>query len=126
MKKISFALFLISLITNSYSQKKPCSDFKTGKFEYTNPKFSEWKVTRTDSTQTEISSITGVELNAKVKWKTNCEFVLTYKNIINSKESTEIIGKQIFVEIFEIQDSEFKYDSKFESTELTSEMIKVE
>lgn len=125
MKKISFGFILFFLITNNYSQKKQCLDFKMGKFEYTNPKFSEWKVTRTDSTQTEISSINGMELKAAIIWNSDCEYVLTYEKTTNL-DLKDLIEKKVFVEIFEIQDLKFKYHSKLDTLEITSEMIKVE
>ena len=125
MKKISFAIFLFFIITINYSQKKKCLDFKTGKFEYTNPEFSEWKVMRTDSTQTEINSKNGIELNATIIWESDCKCVLTYEKITNS-DFKNLIGKKVFVEIIEIQDLKFKYHSKLDTLEITSEMIKVE
>ena len=125
MKRIFCTLFLIIFSTISYSQKKLCSDFKTGKFEYTNPKFSEWKVTRTDSTQTEISSINGMELKAAIIWKSDCEYVLTYEKTTNL-DLKDLIGKKVFVEIFEIENIKFKYHSKLDDMELTTEMIKVD
>ncbi len=125
MKRISFTFFLITLFSIGYSQNNQCSDFKTGKFEYTNPNYSEWKVIRTDSTQTEINSKTGIELKATIIWKSDCEYVLTYEKITNS-DLKDLIGKKVFVEILEIQNQKFKYHSKLETVEITSEMIKVE
>lgn len=125
MKRISFAVFLITLFSVGYSQNNQCSDFKTGKFEYTNPNYSEWKVIRTDSTQTEINSKNGIELNATIIWKSDCEYVLTYEKITNS-DLKNLIGKKVFVEILEIQNRKFKYHSKLDTMEITSEMIKVE
>jgi hypothetical protein len=125
MKRILFIVFLITITTKIQAQKKQCSDFKIGKFEYTNPKYSEWKVVRTDSTQTEINSKNGVELKATIIWKSDCEYVLTYEKVINT-DRKNLIGKQVFVEIIEIQNQKFKYHSKLDTMELTSEMMKVE
>ena len=125
MKKIIFTFFLITSITIGYSQKKQCPDFKTGKFEYTDPKYSEWKVVRTDSTQTEINTKNGIELKAKIIWKSDCEYVLTYEKVINL-DRKDLIRKKVFVKIIEIQDRKFKYHSKLDTMEITSEMIKVE
>lgn len=125
MKKIIYTFFLITSITIGYSQRKQCSDFKTGKFEYTDPKYSEWKVVRTDSTQTEINTKNGIELKATIIWKSDCEYVLTYEKVINL-DRKDFIGKKVFVEIIEIQNQKFKYYSKLDTMELTSEMMKVE
>lgn len=125
MKKNIFLFFVIITITNSYCQNKQCSDFRTGKFEYTNPSYSEWKVIRTDSTQTEINSNTKIELKATIIWKSDCEYVLTYEKITNS-DLKDLIGKKVFVEIFEIENKKFKYHSKLDDMEITTEMIKVE
>ncbi|NDP28095.1 MAG: hypothetical protein GZ087_11815 [Flavobacterium sp.] len=124
MKTILFSIFLITIATICYSQKKQCSDFKTGKFEYTDPKYSEWRVVRIDSTQTEINSKNGIELKATILWKSDCEYILTYEKITNT-DLKDLIGKKVFVEILEIQKQKFKYYSKMEAFEITSEMIKV-
>jgi hypothetical protein len=125
MKTALFTIFLITLFTIGYSQTNKCSDFKIGKFEYTNPKYSEWKVIRTDSTQTEINSKNGIELKASIKWKSDCEYILTYE-IIKNSDQKDLIGKKVLVEIFEIQNNKLKYNSKLDNLELTSEMIKIE
>jgi hypothetical protein len=125
MKRIAFALFQITFFTICYSQNTQCSDFKTGKFEYTNPNYSEWKVIRTDSTQTEINSKNGIELKSTIIWNSACEYVLTYEKITNSALK-DLIGKKVFVEILEIHNRKFKYHSKLDTLEIISEMIKVE
>ena len=81
--------------------------------------------TRTDSTQTEISSKNGMELKAMIIWKSDCEYVLIYEKTTNISLN-DLIGKKVFVEIFEIQDQKLKYHAKLDTMEMTSEMIKVE
>lgn len=65
-----------------------------------------------------------MELKATI-WKSDCEYVLTYEKTTNL-DLKDLIGKKVFVEIFEIQDLKFKYHSKLDTLEIISEMIKVE
>ncbi len=125
MKKI-ITLFTFFLILNSWAQKIECSDYRIGTFEYSNPKYSNWTVIRTDSTQTEISKKSGVEIYGSIKWKSDCEYVLTYDTVVNSI-SDDLVGKIINIEITDRQKNKYKCRSvSDDGVVLDFEMIKIE
>jgi hypothetical protein len=118
-------ILLLNFCLKSCAQEKICEDFKIGSFEYSDPKFSEWKVNRTDSTQTEISSKSKIEIYSSIEWKTDCEYILTYKKVLNS-DAKEIIGKTITVKILETKSDSYTCISKSGDTELKLEMVKTD
>lgn len=97
MKNLILIAFFISTL-NSYAQENKCANFKTGNFEYSAPKYAEWNITRTDSTQIEISTKTGIEIYNSVKWLNNCEYILTCNKVVNPT-SENIIGRKFTVKI---------------------------
>jgi hypothetical protein len=117
--------FLFLLTFTSYSQETKCSNFKYGKFKYSNPKYSEWIVVRTDSTQTEKSSISGIEIKSSIEWKSDCEYVLVYKRILNA-EAKNMIGNIVRAKIVQTESDRYTCISKDEKNELELEMIKIE
>ena len=123
IKIVQVSILLLSL--NSCVNKNICSNFKTGRFEYSKPEYSEWKVVRTDSSQTEINSINGIEIYSSIFWESDCEYVLTYKKVKNS-EYNEIIGKKVDVKIIKTFPDRYICISKSDTINLELEMIKVE
>jgi hypothetical protein len=123
--KKSILILLLNFCLKSCAQEKICADFKIGSFEYSDPKFSEWKVNRTDSTQTEISSKSRIEIHSSIEWKTDCEYILTYKKVLNF-DAKEIIGKTITVKILETKSDRYTCISKSGNTELNLEMVKTD
>lgn len=117
--------FLISVC--SKAQKATCDNFKTGKFEYSDPKYREWQITRTDSTQTEISTKTGIEIYSSLKWLNDCEYILTCNKVINPT-TTNITGKVFHVKITDVYSNRYSCVavSKNDNTTLKLMMIKVE
>lgn len=105
-------------------QEMKCSDFKVGQFEYSEPAYSDWKVTRTDSTQIEINSKIGVEIRGAIKWISDCEYVLTYKEIMNA-EGKDFINKAVEVKIIKTTPKGYFFQSKSYGVEIESEMIKI-
>ena len=97
MKNLIFILF-IAFATNIYSQEKTCTEFKTGKFKYANPKYAKWEITRNDSVQIETNTKTGLEIYNAIDWKTDCEFVLTCYKVLNA-EPTKFVGKVFYINI---------------------------
>lgn len=120
MKNI-LVLALFSMLLSSCAPDTTCVDFKTGVFEYTHPDYKEWKITRTDSLQKEISSKSGVEIISTIAWETDCKYILTYKEIKNSK-NTDLLGSKIYVEILETGKNKYTCHSKSESLNLDLEL----
>ncbi|MEZ4803007.1 MAG: hypothetical protein R2797_09565 [Gelidibacter sp.] len=124
--KIVTSIIILLLTLNCSAQEKNCAKFKVGKFEYSDPRFSEWRVSRTDSTQTEISTKSGTEIFSSIEWKSECEYVLTYRKVVNSGTDTnDIIGKTIEVEIVETKSDRYICKSKSDVMDLELEMIRL-
>jgi len=122
-------ILIIAFITvlSSYAQQNKCSNFKTGKFEYSDPNYTEWKVTRTDSTQIEINTKTGIEIYSSLKWLNACEYMLTCDKVINPT-SENIIGEVYHVKITDVYSNRYTCVavSKNENINLKLMMIKVD
>lgn len=123
MKNIITILSLLLTFT-SYAQEKKCSHLKIGKFEYSNPVYSEWKIIRTDSTQIEKNSKSGIEIYSSIEWKSDCLYVLTYKKILNS-DPKDFIGRTVQVEITEIKSDRYTCESKSDIMDLKLEIVKI-
>lgn len=100
MKNLIFILFITSTIA-LHGQQKICSNFKTGKFKYANPKYADWKIIRNDSIQIEINTKTELKIYNSIVWKTDCEFVLTCYKALNTANPANFIGKIFQIEITE-------------------------
>lgn len=122
-KPITIVVLMLAII--GCSQEKKCSDFKTGKFEYFDPNYVHWKVTRTDSTQTEISTKNGVEIYSSIEWKSECEYLMTYIRIENSSIK-DLIGKTISFEIIKTSNKKYTLESTIDKISKEWEMIKVD
>lgn len=101
MKKTILLIILLFSIT-IYSQKKKCSDYKIGKFIYTNPLYKNWKVSRNETEQIETDKENKIELKASVNWISDCEYILTYTSFNDSMEHA-IIGQKLTVKIIEVK-----------------------
>ncbi|MGL2967173.1 DNA topoisomerase IV [Flavobacterium sp. XGLA_31] len=76
MKKLTLLLFAL-IIVSCNTHERNCSDFKTGKFEFTQEidgKKQSSITIRTDSMQ--IETYNGKTDTASVRWVNDCEFVL--------------------------------------------------
>lgn len=113
-------------VLSSCGQEKNCEEFKTGKFIYAENDRPE-KIVRTQNTQIEINSETGVEIHTRVEWKSDCEYVMTYEKILNHpKDFSSVIGKKIFVEILETNGNKIKVRAKSDVIDEKIEFIKTE
>ncbi|WP_166668207.1 hypothetical protein [Epilithonimonas xixisoli] len=111
---------------SSCAQEKNCAEFKTGKFIYAENGRPE-KIVRTENTQIEINSETGVEIHTRVEWKSDCEYAMTYEKILNHpKDVSRVIGKKIFVEILETNGNKIKVRAKSDVMDEKIEFIKTE
>ena len=125
MKNLILILILY-LTLNSCTQEKNCTDFKIGKFVYAEKNRPE-QIVRNDDIQIEINPETGVEIYTKIEWRSDCEYVMTYEKILNHpKDMSYVIGKQIFVEIMEIEGNKIKVRAKSDSMDDKIEFIKTE
>ncbi|MFD1614062.1 hypothetical protein [Gelatiniphilus marinus] len=100
MKNHIFVI-LIMLSFNFYGQEKICSNFKTGKFQYADLKYKDWKISRNDSIQIELNTKTRLKLYNSIVWKSDCEFVLTCYKALNTNVPEDFVGKIFHIEITE-------------------------
>jgi hypothetical protein len=121
MKKAIFLIFLL-LNVNIYSQEKKCSDYKIGKFTYTNPLYKNWKVLRNETEQIETDKVNKIELRASIDWVTDCEYILTYTKFNNS-ENHPIVGQKINVKIIKVRDESVICESESLGAKLELEMV---
>ena len=122
MKKL--ILLFIILTFSCCAQEKKCTDFKTGTFKYTDQLYSDLKVIRTDSTQTEINSKNGLEMHSSIKWINDCNYVLTITKVLNA-DLENVIGKTIEVEIVETKSDIYKLKSKSDAGNLELELRRI-
>lgn len=101
-----FLLFFCLVIWSCAAQKNDCSDFKTGKFKYADKSMQAWSIVRTDTSQIETNKESGVIIKSTIEWTTNCSYILTYDEVINSPVK-DIIGKKIEVDILNVSDSTY-------------------
>jgi hypothetical protein len=121
----SIALWLTTLFC--FSQNKTCKDFKTGVFKYSNPDYAEWTVKRNDSTQIETSTKTNAEIHSLIRWKSDCNYILTCQKILNSNYKNSI-GKEFEVLITETSKTSYRCISKkneVQNQDLELTMIKI-
>ena len=126
MKYILKTTYLFLLINfASFAQEKKCIDFKIGKFIYSKPEYKRFKVTRTETTQIEIDSVTGIVLEGAIEWKTECAYELTYTKISNQNMSS-MIGQKLKSEIIKISGNNIICKIEGVGMELELEMTKVD
>ena len=124
--KISILLFL-GVCINCKSQDKNCSRFKTGTFSYVDSSTgNEQLIKRNDSLQYENIKTKGITIITTVEWTSDCEYVLTYKDILNYKNKELMIGRKIYSNIIETNGNEFKIHSKSDNIDTYIDMIKIE
>lgn len=126
MNNLILLTFFIGTL-NSYTQEKNCFKFKTGNFEYSDAKYTEWKVTRTDSTQIEVNTKTDIEIYSSIQWLNDCEYILTCTKVKNPT-SDNIIGKVYHVKITDVFSNRYNCIAvaKNDDIALNLLMIKVE
>ncbi len=116
-------LLLLFLLTATSCSKPPknCSKFKTGTFEYKN---YDSIVTRNDSIQIEINNNKKTKTVSSIKWLSNCQYILTYKET-NNPLAKELIGSKIKVDILSVSKNSYIYHAYDNDYEIKGKMIKI-
>ena len=94
-----FTLLIAITMVSCYQQERKCTDFKTGKFEFTQEidgKIQTSTFERTDSLQ--IETYNGKTDTASVRWVNDCEFVLQKLHPKNMQEKKVISMKILFTQ----------------------------
>ena len=108
MKKISL-LLLALLLVSCYDQERKCTDFKTGKFEFSqeiDAKKQTSIFTRTENLQ--IETFNGKTDTATVRWVNDCEFVLEKLHPKTMQEK-----KAISMKILYTKDNSYTFEYSF-------------
>ena len=82
MNRILIALLSLILLSCN-SREKECLKFKTGTFKYIDASSEHMTVTRNDSIQIENDLKNRIKVTTSIKWNSNCDYVLTYKDVTN-------------------------------------------
>lgn len=110
--KIQFTLYnilVLTLLTSCYQQERKCTDFKTGKFEFTQEidgKKQTSTFERNDSLQ--IETYNGKTDTASVRWVNDCEFILQKTHPKNMQEK-----KAITMKILSTKDKTYTFEYSF-------------
>jgi hypothetical protein len=119
-------LIIILLLTiNSYAQENKCSDFKVGKFTYSDPDYADLITIRNDSIQIDSYPKMGWEMTSKVEWLTDCKYEILYIKVNDSKMES-LIGIKYVIEIIEIDNNKIICRTESEGITVEKEMIKTE
>lgn len=90
MKKTVLLLFLI-LLSSCYDQKRDCTDFKTGKFEFSQEIDGVKKTSTFERTdQIQIETFEGKTDTASIRWVNDCEYVVQKLHPKNMAEKKAI------------------------------------
>ena len=92
-------IFLLLILASCNNHERNCSDFRTGKFEFSqviNGKKQTSTFIRTEKLQ--IETYNGKTDTASVRWVNDCEFILQKLHPKNMKEEKAISMKILFTE----------------------------
>ncbi len=108
MKQTVFAFLLITISLACYSQETNCTQYHRGKFIYTDSVNNVITVKRKKNFQVETNEQTGVWVNYRITWVSDCEYKLEQvgtnsksKRKYNHTVSTTIISKSFGTEGYE-------------------------
>ncbi|WP_281986976.1 hypothetical protein [Aquimarina aggregata] len=117
--KYFFITFLFLFSVSSVAQVKDCSKFRTGTFKNNDDTI----IVRNDSLQTEIHTKTNYRYIAVVKWLSDCQYTLTFKEITDPI-GNQMIGITITVDILSTSEDSYKYHAHNDSFEVKGELTK--
>ncbi len=112
-KQILFLGFIFFMLISCYKQERNCSDFKTGKFEFSQVIDGKKQTTifqRTDKFQ--IETYNGKTDTASVRWVSDCEFVLEKLHPKSMQDK-----KQISMKILSTKDKTYTFEYSFVNDE---------
>ncbi|MTD67776.1 hypothetical protein [Flavobacterium sp. LC2016-13] len=120
--KVIILLIILLINLNTYSQEQKCSDYKVGKFKYTNSLYKNWEVLRNETEQIETDKVNKIELRASINWVSDCEYILTYTKL-NDSENHSIVGQKINVKIIKVGNERVICESEGLGAKLELEMV---
>lgn len=106
MKYLILLLFSATLFACG-QQEKNCSKFKKGTFEYVDDNGDKQTIIRSDSIQIEFNDQDNIRIITSIEWVSECEYILTYKDIENYPKKDQVIGKKINAQIIKTNNNTF-------------------
>lgn len=76
MKHLLSLIFLVIISGTLYAQDTTCTQYHKGKFTYTDSANNTILVKRKNNFQVETNQTTGVWINFRITWKSDCEYQL--------------------------------------------------
>jgi hypothetical protein len=127
MKKLVNFLLMILLsgafIGCEKKEKNRCTDFKTGTFRFLDSKFRRFAIVRSESTQTETDSVTGLTITGDVDWTSDCSYKVTYTKVSDAKYAS-VVGLSSTIQILAVFDDKLTIKSQGVGGTMELEMIK--
>jgi hypothetical protein len=127
MKKLVNFLLMILLsggfISCEKKEKNRCTDFKTGTFRFLDSKFRRFAIVRSESTQTETDSVTGLTITGDVDWTSDCSYKVTYTKVSDAKYAS-VVGLSSTIQILAVFDDKLTIKSQGVGGTMELEMIK--
>jgi sRNA-binding carbon storage regulator CsrA len=126
MNKLFLGFLLLCNFAAFSQSEADCKRFHTGTFRFSDPRFKNVEVKRTENWQSETDTTDDSEIAGTIEWISPCKYVLTFKTQKNAKVE-HMIGKKITTEILEINGNECKIRFNLESAEpMEIMMVKTE
>ncbi len=123
-KYIYFLLLSLIFTACEPAKKDRCTDFRTGTFKFLKPGYGRFKIVRTETSQTETDSLTGLSITGNVKWISDCNYTVTFTKV-NDPKYESIIGTKSDVQIIAIFDDKLTCKSQGLGGTMEVEMIKI-
>jgi len=120
-----YLILLCSLVIfNCSSKPKDCQRFKTGTFVYEdNLALKDFIVERNDSMQVEINELNNSKIICKIKWLSDCKYIVTPIELINYPKDAKIVPME--VEIIETNNNSYKFISAVDTLLYELKMKKI-
>lgn len=109
IKLISYSLLIFTLLTSCDKQERNCTDFKTGKFEFTQEIDGKKQTSTFERTENlQIETYNGKTDTASVRWVNDCEFILKKLHPKNMQEE-----KAVSMKILSTKDKTYIFEYSF-------------
>jgi hypothetical protein len=116
-------LLSVSFTGCEKKEKNTCADFKTGTFRFVASKYRRFAVVRSESTQIETDSITGLTITGDVEWTSDCSYKVTYTKVSDAKYAS-VVGLSSTIKILATFDNRLTIKSEGVGGTMEAEMIK--
>ncbi len=123
--RILIGVIFLFFTLHGNSQQLDCSEFKVGRFTYTDEDYSDLVTVRTDSLQTDTYRIMGLKTISTVKWLSDCKYEIVYIRV-NDPKMESLIGIKYVIEIVQIDHNKIICRTASEGIVVEKEMIKTE